>query len=251
MLLSDSVILTDIIENVNRIKERLSDVCSDVLSDVYDSHLYKKNYKLANDDTIILTINFNVDGMSLFKSSSRQLWPLQGVINELSPYLRFRSILTLMLYLTKNEPTANIMQTFLNLFINMIDKLTRDPLLINDGDRQYKFIVIPFCANVDAPARALMQNRLQYDAHYGCSWCYIFGKQIGSMRFLITEREIRTHQSHLADVRESVRLGRTIRGVKGAMKLTRIPTFFVSVWSFPVEALHIIYIGIVKHLWMI
>ncbi|XP_076686458.1 uncharacterized protein LOC143378519 [Andrena cerasifolii] len=113
------------------------------------------------------------------------------------------------------------------------------------------FPLIPIAACVDSVARPLLQNRLQFNGYYGCSWCYIYGKYMwGSVRYPLSERgdELRTHEANMEDTNNSVTLQHSIRGVKGFSELARLP-LFDTVWGYPVEYMHGVTLGVAKQLW--
>lgn len=61
------------------------------ISDVYDGHLYSKlfedNGPLSRLEN--LSLKFNTDGVSVFKSSGASVWPVYFQINELPPNKRY------------------------------------------------------------------------------------------------------------------------------------------------------------------
>ena len=61
-------------------------------------------------------MNFNTDGAPLTKSNKAGFCPLQLIINELSPKLRFRNILLAGILLVKREPKPNMMNLFMTKF---------------------------------------------------------------------------------------------------------------------------------------
>lgn len=73
--------------------------------DVYDGLAYKKKDLLSNPNNISLTMN--TDGVALFRSSSKSLWPIWLVINELPPTERFsrRNMILAGLWFSKEKPT--------------------------------------------------------------------------------------------------------------------------------------------------
>jgi len=79
--------------NIQSIKNKSQD--NSCICDVFDGTIYQKtlqNCKIDNaKDYIILTYNFNIDGASVFKNSKKSFWPLQIIINELSPQIRIQT----------------------------------------------------------------------------------------------------------------------------------------------------------------
>ena len=67
--------------------------------------------------------------------------------------------------------------------------------------------LVPFCCCVDTVARPIIQNRIQFNGYYGCSWCYHVGQYAhGSMHYPLVENdpEIRTHTKHVEHMNETI-----------------------------------------------
>ena len=58
------------------------------LGDVLDGDEYKKHHSFMNQPSNI-TFTLNTDGVSLFRSSSVDLWPIWLAINELPPKVQY------------------------------------------------------------------------------------------------------------------------------------------------------------------
>ncbi|XP_074114120.1 uncharacterized protein LOC141537173 [Cotesia typhae] len=167
-----------------------------VINDIYDSQLYKAVQKLSPG---ALTYNVNTDGAPLTKSSKRSMWPIQLHINELSPTLRFRNVLLGGLYITSAELSPEFMQTYMSKFLEKANNIME----------------------ADSVARPVIQNRFQFNGYLGCSWCYATGVYDSSvMRYPITQQVplLRPNQSHIKDVEQVEKLGKSINGVKGVSR---------------------------------
>ena len=219
---------------------------------------------MTDPNTIVLTYIFNTDGASVFQSSKRAIWPIFIILNELPPKLRFRHTLSAGLLLVKNEPSSAMMNTYLQSFVNQAKELSSVGFKLTCSDGKVKRILVkPLLCSVDTVARPILQNRVQFNGYYGCSWCYDKGKyEGGCMRFLIHENEPdnRTHDRHMRDMVEVItkcpkftekRKNRiNINGVKGFSVLTELPTLDM-IWSFVRDYMHADLLGIIKHLWSI
>ncbi|CAD6207320.1 GSCOCG00010166001-RA-CDS [Cotesia congregata] len=98
------------------------------------------------------------------------------------------------------------MNLYLNIFLKQITNLMKNGINIetDDGNVKHYFVKI-FAFPVDSVARPILQNRQQFNAIHGCSWCYqqsIYKE--GSMRytFINNTPEERTHQKYLRDVEQ-------------------------------------------------
>ena len=59
-----------------------------ILSDVLDGSEYKKHHSFVSQPSNV-TFTLNTDGVSLFRSSSVDLWPIWLAVNELPPKIRY------------------------------------------------------------------------------------------------------------------------------------------------------------------
>lgn len=101
------------------------------LSDVSDSELYRNlSLKYSNGSDYFLTYNFNTDGMPIFNSSKRSIWPLLLILNELPPSLRFKHVLLCALWIGNKEPTPTMMNTFLKQFVEQAMRLSKEGITI-------------------------------------------------------------------------------------------------------------------------
>lgn len=123
-----------------------------------------------------ITLNFNTDGVPLCNSAKKSFWPLQIIINELPPKLRFKHPILTGLSINKKEPTPEFMNSYMQLFVKQMELLSNNGIEITDENgKPMNFKVFPLCSCVHSVARPILQNRLQYNAYCGCSWCYAKG----------------------------------------------------------------------------
>lgn len=234
---------------------------NDVLtSDRYLNDDYIKSKKENGD--IVLTLNVNTDGTPQFESGPHSFWPIQCSINEIPIKLRSKFILLGALWYTVIEPCPKFMNLYLSTFINQINSLMENGIkIINEiGECKTYFCKI-FSFPVDSVARPIMQNRLQFNGLYGCSWCYIRGTySSGCMRFLQTRENPRdrSHRQYLSDVkkrRKDVKRMRktkknekyTVRGVKGSSILSKLRDFD-CVWGYPLDYMHGVLLGVTRQI---
>ncbi|OXU18982.1 hypothetical protein TSAR_011695 [Trichomalopsis sarcophagae] len=204
------------------------------LKDVNDGALHKKIMKSFNNTKeleFMLTLNFNTDGAPLNKSGKRGFWPVQGILNNLSPKLRFQFVILAGVLIVEKEPKSNLLDLYLNkVFVEHMHL---------------------FCT-VDSVCRPIVQWRLQFNGYCGCSWCYILGKYIQSahgIRYTVElDDPIRTNESHQEDVRKALDTGVSVRGVHGLSCLSNLPNFDM-VWSFAYEYMHGMLLGVTYQIW--
>ncbi|XP_049513338.1 uncharacterized protein LOC119466411 isoform X2 [Dermacentor silvarum] len=94
-----------------------------------------------------------------------------------------------------------------------------------------------------------MQNVLQFNGYYGCSWCLHPGEFIeGCVKYPVaTTVQDRNAASMLADMKMAATLKRTIKGVKGPSPLINVPGFDI-VWSFRPDYMHALLLGVVRQM---
>ncbi|KAH7932345.1 hypothetical protein HPB51_029342 [Rhipicephalus microplus] len=116
-------------------------------------------------------------------------------------------------------------------------------------------LVYCFAAVADAPARALMQNTVQYNGYFGCGWCLHPGKCIeGTVKYPISAEAPpdRTKEGMMQDMAEVHRTGVNVRGVKGPSPLINLVGFDI-VWGFTPDYMHGVLLGVTRQfmeLWM-
>lgn len=130
-------------------------------------------------------------------------------MNELSPKLRFRYVITSGIMLLSHEPNSDLMNLFIKkTLIEELHELNRQELkfIVNEQKICFEFKLL--CFPVDSIARPIIQNRLQFDGRFGCSWCYEEGKYIKEakgIRYPYSEQPapLRTNKSHSKDAAEA------------------------------------------------
>ena len=115
-----------------------------------------------------LEISLNVDGLPLFKSSAKNLWPVLCAIVNIKPILVFPVVLT-----CGNSKPKDL--EFLEELINELNIILESGL--KDGER-----VLPVsirCIVCDAPARALVKGTKLCSDYFGCDKCTQKGMWVG------------------------------------------------------------------------
>lgn len=250
-LLQNRNICQILLQNVKNIEKRMRNKNINTFIDVYDGDTYKILHNNKHENTILLTFNFNTDGAPISKSSKSSMWPIQLIINELPPKLRFRYILLAGIWITKCEPKAQFMNLYMNVFIEQICDLMTKGIVINVNGKKYNFVLQPLCASVDSVARPIMQNRVQFNGYFGCSWCYQYGEYAyGSMKYPFMDDDplLRDHESYIKDIKYAEEMGRPHRGVKNFAEITKLKDFD-CVWGFSYDYMHGLLLGVVNTLW--
>ncbi|XP_050034498.1 uncharacterized protein [Dermacentor andersoni] len=214
------------------------------ISDITNARCYaklKKARSLADDD---LTLTINTDGSPVFKSSKTSVWPIQFIVNELPPHLRFKHPVLAGLWFGKSHPN---MQLFLDKFVQEVN--STKPVTWTYQNRVHTSRPFVLCCSVDAPARAAVLNMVPFNGYFGCPWCLIRGEHVeGSMRYVTDEPvEARTSDLVRRDMKMALDYKDVINGVKGPSALMNLKGLDL-VNGQSVEYMHCVLQGVSKQL---
>ncbi|XP_057330917.1 uncharacterized protein LOC130671204 [Microplitis mediator] len=244
--------------NNNNDKDTISDICD---SNRYISDDFIKSK--IDDGDIVLSLNVNTDGAPLFKSSRHSFWPIQCVINEVPILLRHKIVLLAGLWYTSAEPKPQFMNLYMHTFMKQISNLMTDGIeIMTEHGIIRKYFCKIFSFPLDSVARPVVQNRLQFNGSYGCSWCYqqsVYKSRATRYPFKSTKPEIRNHEKYLKDVENCENNKKklpktkknehyTFRGIKGPCILSSLPGFD-CIWGFPHDYMHAVLLGVTRQLW--
>jgi len=155
---------------------------------VYNNLLKYFNPDLHEVNTIELLVN--IDGLPLFKSSSKQLWPiLCQIFHDLPVYKPFP-----VAFYCGNQKSSNV-EKYLKKFIEEINILQERGVTING--RLFEFSIKAFICN--RPARAFLKCIIGHGGYFACERCTVQGKRkYGRTIYPITNNELRTDTSFRA-----------------------------------------------------
>ena len=219
-------------------------------SDVINGNVYKQlldNNIIGKND---LSIQWNVDGVSYFKSSNCSIWPIQMSVNELPYRLGKKNIILCGLWEGVNKPCMNL---YLKPFVTELIELQNNGIFFTTFLHIHELIKIKVYAIlciVDSVARPMVQNMKQFNGVYGCPYCYHKGEMVASGNgharvYDSLIKELCTKAKHEEHVRKVVELDKAVKGVKG-------PAVTSLVWSldiinaYPSEYMHGCLLGITK-----
>ncbi|CAD6208585.1 GSCOCG00010571001-RA-CDS, partial [Cotesia congregata] len=238
----------------------------DCISDVCDSDRYMNDKYIqskSDEENVVLTLNVNLDGAPLFKSGKNSFWPIQCVINEISQKIKHKFMLLAGLSYTATEPKPQFMNLYLDTFISQVKELTKTGLqVLAENGRIITYYVKIFSFPVDSVARPVLQNRLQFNGFFGCSWCYQRGKTSSkSLKYSLSSENppLRDHEMYLTDVEQLKKdletLPKTKKNekytvfeVKGSSVLSNLPDFD-CIWGYPHDYMHGVLLGVERQLW--
>ena len=107
-----------------------------------------------------LHFSLNIDGLPLYKSSKKSLWPVLALISSISPKVVFPIAIT-----CGNKKPQNLQ--FLDETINEINSVLTHGITIENRS----FRVFLSCIVCDAPARSMVKCTKLYSGYYGCDRC--------------------------------------------------------------------------------
>lgn len=177
--------------------------------------------------SLTISLNLNVDGLPLYRSSRTQFWPILCYLEEDS----LKKPFIISLYCGSSKPPI---EDFLSYFISDLKILLRDG--VNFGNKTFRVSVRAF--SCDAPARAFVKCIKGHNAYYGCDRCIQKGSQVKHRTvFLDTEAEKITDDS-FAQMDQP--------GHKTVTPLVQLNIGMITV--FPQEPMHLIYLGVMRKL---
>ena len=174
-----------------------------------------------------LEIQFNIDGLPLFKSSSDTFWPILGSLNEDKP----RTPFVIGLWVGTSKP--NDANQFLRQFVDEMKNIEFDG--INYGNRKIDVKI----ANIvcDTPDRAFVKKIKGHTGYFGCDNCEVRG---------VYENRRMTFPETDAVLRMDVRFDemQNAEHHHGETCLKELNMGLVS--NFPLDYMHLICLGLVK-----
>lgn len=221
--------------------------CSE--SDVVNGFVYKQfveqNVIGEND----ISIQWNVDGVSLYNSSKISMWPILVTINELKYRTRKNNVMLCGIWYGAKKPCMNL---FLKPFITELLDLRNEGIncttFTNKGKINVKIHTL-LCI-VDSVARPMVQNMMQFNAHYGCPYCEHRGEQVsvgrGTARiYAFNVMCLRSSVQHSVYVHQAVDIGKAVMGVKGPSVVSLLSDFNI-IESVPPDYMHSCLLGVSK-----
>lgn len=221
----------------------------DFLSDVPSGAVYKRLVEMGIIKDGDITIQFNLDGVQLFRSSKVSMCPIQATINELPYRLRKQNVLLTGLWASTEKPDLNL---YLKPFVDELNDLHENGVecLPPGFENPITVKVHTLLAPVDSVERCALQNIHQYNGECGCTYCLHPGETVevgkGHSRVYCGKPgKKRTAKQHEADAKAAEEQGTVINGVKGISMLLLIPIFNI-IKSLPPDYLHSVLLGVVK-----
>ena len=151
------------------------------VSYITNGQLYKSFLSLPDVNIKhFLTFLWNTDGVSVFRSSHYDIWPMYLAINELPQHLRFKqeNLILSCLWFGKKKP---VMTTFMRSMYEQLKSLENGvDLQTADGKKNFHCYIL--AGTADLPARAIVLNMTQYNGEDSCHKCYDSGLKLRTER---------------------------------------------------------------------
>jgi len=191
----------------------------------------------ANVDEVKIAIG--IDGLPISKSSSNQFWPILAYIEVESPLPKH--VFLVGLYYGTEKPHCS--NDFLLDFVEEANELTANGIMINSV--KINVIIDVFCC--DSPAKSFILKVKGHSGFSSCTRCKIEGEYIDRrvcFPYTRVKSTSRDHISYINTLDEDFRVYNTISN------LAELPNFD-AVYSFSLDYLHLVNIGVMKKLLML
>ncbi|XP_035716752.1 uncharacterized protein LOC110861074 isoform X1 [Folsomia candida] len=187
--------------------------------------IIEQSIKLLRPNPKVIKIQINIDGLPLFKSSSKQFWPILGRVIET------KKVFIIGLYFGNEKPSD--VDNYLQKFVQETKALIENGVVINNVKYEFKLSSI-VC---DAPARAFVTGIKGHTGYYGCGKCIVKGKyKENRVVYLKTNSELRTNHSFRANQQPPHHNYRTV--------IENLPLDLVG--DIPYEFMHLVCLGVTK-----
>ena len=175
-----------------------------------------------------LELQFNVDGLPLFKSSNLSMWPILCIVRN----SQCKKTLIVGCYCGESKP-ANV-QAYFERFVNELQHI----LSVGFDYMNEHFDVVIHSFVCDAPARAMVKNIKGHSGYSACEKCHVEGEWQQKVTFQDTNAALRT-DAEFADMTDSDHhLGRSA--------VQTLPVGTVS--QFPLDYMHMACLGVMRRL---
>lgn len=185
--------------------------------------------KLKLNSLTHIEISFNVDGLPLFKSSSKSLWPVLCHISNLTPVHVFPVAITC----GGNKPTD---LTFLSDTVEELQTILNDGISISGQT----IPVVLRCVVCDAPAKSFIKCTKLYSGYFGCDRCTQRGVRVERRITypLVDNLELRTNRSF--------REQSNAEHHHDVSPFCRLPIDMIT--TFPIDYMHLCCLGVMRRL---
>lgn len=180
-------------------KHTRNKVCQENLEDIYDGQIYKElesNGFFSKDKPLNFSLIMNTDGVPVFKSTNKSLWPVFFNVNELPPHLRFKKEYTLIGGIWfGGKPYANLILEPLLKPLKTIESGFAVTPPTSEKSAIAKGVVI--AATTDLPAKVMICGMASYSGAFGCQICKLEG---GSVKIIKKKKIVGAQKKNTEEV---------------------------------------------------
>ena len=183
-----------------------------------------------------VVLQINIDGLPLYKSSSSQMWPILGMIENYRDFgesKQHSSPFIIGIFHGKSKPLD--LNEYLKDFIKEVCSLQTDGIVLKGCKCHFRISAF-VC---DMPARAFVKSVTGHGGYGGCDQCTQRGKYVNSVTFPDCHAPLRTDDSFLTLSDEN-------HHRKEKSPLLSLSIGMVS--QFPIDYMHLVCLGVVRKL---
>ncbi|KAK3918469.1 L-carnitine dehydrogenase [Frankliniella fusca] len=221
--------------------------------DIYDGSVYKEASRQFFSLGNWISLMWNTDGFSIFKSSLFSVWPFYLSINELPPNLRLKKENMLLggLWFGTGKFDPNL---FLKPIYGELCKL-REGFLVHVSSciDPIKLQVGVLCGTCDVPAKSCFFHHIAFNGLYGCLKCLSRGlKSAASGNVFVYPFEeqlsLRSEEVYLRQIEDTRHSnGQPVFGVRGPSYLQKM-VLMSPIASTAIDIMHCVFLGCQKTL---
>lgn len=174
-------------------------------------------------------LNFNIDGLPLFKSSNVQIWPILCSVKRFQPFI-------VAVFCGNEKP--NSVSDFMSEFLEELTRLQQDGIAFKDETLNVK--VNAFIC--DAPARAFLKCIKGHTGYNSCERCTIKGQYVN-------HRVVFNHQSQEnVSSRTEEEFNRQSYSSHQSGHSPLVDVGLLCIQSFVLDYMHLVCLGVVRRL---
>ena len=182
------------------------------------------------DASETVSVQINIDGLPIFKSTGAQLWPILGMVENQCR----KSPFVIGIFCGDSKPTSAA--EFLKQFVDECYELQSQGFIVDDVHHSFRISAI-IC---DAPAKAFVKGVKLYGGYHGCDKCKQHGVWLGKVTYPETNAELRSDEDFKTDSHVDN------QHIKTVSPLSHLAIGMVS--QFPIDYMHQCCLGIMKRI---
>ena len=194
-----------------------------------------RNVNLLSPSDTPIKLQFNIDGLPLYRSSPIDFWPILCRAFVDSSCTR---VFPVGLFCGKSKPAS--VDVYLEKFLEELDAILQNGIYINEKMR----VVVIHSFVCDAPARQYIKKIKAHSGYYSCERCEICGQRSeggeGGVKFIKLGDTKRTNECFRAQAYCSHQKPNDVS------PLVQLPLDLIL--DFPLDYMHLVLLGVVKRL---